>query len=53
MPIVADMTDTTVKADQFFDRYATALLARDAKAIAGMYAVSSLILFPGTRSCSG
>lgn len=27
--------------------YASALLARDAKAIAGMYAVPSLILFPG------
>ena len=38
------MTDTT---EQFFERYAAALLARDAKAIAGMYAVPSLILFPG------
>jgi ketosteroid isomerase-like protein len=35
------------KAEQFFERYAAALLARDAKAIAGMYAVPSLILFPG------
>lgn len=34
-------------ADQFFDSYAAALLARDEKAIAGMYAVPSLILFPG------
>ena len=32
----------------FFERYASALLARDAKAIAGMYAVPALILFPGT-----
>lgn len=36
------------KAEQFFKRYAAALLARDEKAIAGMYAVPSLILFPGT-----
>lgn len=35
------------KAEQFFERYATALLARDEKAIAGMYAVPALILFPG------
>jgi len=41
------MTDTNDKASQFFERYAAALLARDAKAIAGMYAVPSLILFPG------
>jgi ketosteroid isomerase-like protein len=46
------MTDTTQtdaarQADEFFERYASALLARDAKAIAGMYAVPSLILFPG------
>lgn len=42
------MTDTNEKVDQFFERYASALLARDAKAIAGMYAVPSLILFPGS-----
>ncbi|HEX9227182.1 MAG TPA: hypothetical protein VF885_11090 [Arthrobacter sp.] len=42
------MSETTEKVDRFFDRYAAALLARDAKAIAGMYAVPSLILFPGT-----
>src|SRR5690606_12754860 len=36
-------------AHDFFDRYEAALLARDAKAIAGMYAVPSLILFPGNR----
>ena len=37
------MTDT----DSFFDDYAAALLARDEKAIARMYAVPSLILLPG------
>lgn len=31
----------------FFDAYAAALLARDEQAIAQMYAVPSLILFPG------
>lgn len=41
------MTEATDNVDRFFDRYAVALLARDAKAIAGMYAVPSLILFPG------
>jgi len=35
------------KVDEFFDRYASALLARDEKAVAQMYAVPSLILFPG------
>ena len=33
-------------AEEFFSRYADALLARDAKAVATMYAVPSLILFP-------
>jgi hypothetical protein len=33
--------------EEFFDRYAAALLARDEKAIARMYAVPGLILFPG------
>lgn len=42
------MEDTIKKAEEFFERYAAALLARDAKAIAGMYAVPALILFPGT-----
>ena len=42
------MNATKDKVDGFFERYASALLARDAKAIAGMYAVPSLILFPGT-----
>ena len=37
------MTNT----EEFFERYAAALLARDADAIADMYAVPSLILFPG------
>ncbi|MCU1521144.1 MAG: hypothetical protein JWN19_1529 [Arthrobacter sp.] len=33
--------------DAFFDGYAKALLGRDARALAGMYAVPSLIIFPG------
>lgn len=33
-------------ATEFFDRYRSALLARDAKAVAELYAVPSLILFP-------
>ena len=33
--------------EQFFERYAVALLSRDEKVIARMYAVPSLILFPG------
>ena len=41
------MTTTSDNAAEFFDRYAAALLARDEKAIAKMYAVPSLILFPG------
>lgn len=45
--IVSAMTATTDKAHRFFERYAAALLARDEKAVAGMYAVPSLILFPG------
>jgi hypothetical protein len=36
-----------IEIEQFFDRYAAALLARDEKAIASLYAVPSLILFPG------
>ena len=42
------MSATSDKAEEFFDRYAAALLARDEKAIGKMYAVPSLILFPGT-----
>jgi hypothetical protein len=34
--------------EEFFDRYAAALLARDETAIARMYGVPSLILFPGS-----
>jgi hypothetical protein len=41
------MTDIHDTAERFFDRYAAALLARDEKAVAAMYAVPSLILFPG------
>ncbi len=33
--------------DEFFTRYADALLARDEKAVAALYAVPGLILFPG------
>lgn len=33
--------------DEFFARYADALLARDEKAVARLYAVPALILFPG------
>ena len=33
--------------EQFFDRYAAALLARDERAVADLYAVPSLVLFPG------
>ena len=36
-------TDT----EDFFDRYAAALLARDEQSVAEMYAIPSLILFPG------
>jgi ketosteroid isomerase-like protein len=46
--MVPSMTETNETVDQFFESYAAALLARDAKAVAGMYAVPSLILFPGT-----
>jgi hypothetical protein len=41
------MTAFSDTAHQFFERYEAALLARDEKAIARMYAVPSLILFPG------
>lgn len=47
------MTDTSDTTDQFFERYAAALLDRDEKAIAGMYAVPSLILFPGQSIAVG
>lgn len=45
--IVGTMTDTNGMAHEFFERYAAALLARDEKAIATLYAVPSLMLFPG------
>jgi hypothetical protein len=41
------MIDTADTPRAFFERYAAALLARDEKAVAAMYAVPSLILFPG------
>jgi hypothetical protein len=43
---VASMTDNS-KVDRFFERYAAALLARDERAVARLYAVPALILFPG------
>ena len=39
--------------DDFFARYARALLARDADAIADMYAVPALIAFPGQSIAVG
>jgi hypothetical protein len=41
------MTITSDTTTEFFDRYAAALLARDEAGIAALYAVPSLILFPG------
>jgi len=41
------MSISSSSVEQFFDRYASALLARDARSIATMYAVPGLILFPG------
>jgi ketosteroid isomerase-like protein len=41
------MTDTKARVEEFFERYQAALLARDAAAVARMYAVPGLILFPG------
>lgn len=43
----ADPASLTTQAHEFFDRYAVALLARDERTIAHMYAVPALILFPG------
>ncbi|HET6561782.1 MAG TPA: hypothetical protein VFG72_07900 [Marmoricola sp.] len=44
-----NMTSTaTAAVHEFFERYGTTLLARDEKAIASMYAVPSLIVFPGS-----
>lgn len=42
------MNDKAMRvAEQFFAEYASALLARDAAAVARLYAVPSVILFPG------
>ncbi|WP_147916793.1 nuclear transport factor 2 family protein [Ruania zhangjianzhongii] len=39
--------DHTDQTNEFFDRYARALLARDAEQIADLYAVPALIVSPG------
>lgn len=41
------MNDTSTRVEQFFERYAAALLARDERIMGRLYAVPSLILFPG------
>jgi hypothetical protein len=41
------MTETSESVNEFFDRYAAALLDRDASKVAEMYSVPSLIVFPG------
>ena len=41
------MSDAHTTAAAFFDRYERALLDRDEKAMADLYAVPALILFPG------
>lgn len=48
MEPTAENTSTGQKVDWFFENYASALLSRDEQAVARMYAVPSLILFPGT-----
>lgn len=45
---MTDIRSPLAAAHEFFEGYAAALLARDEKAIATMYAVPSLILFPGS-----
>src|SRR5215213_6573537 len=42
------MTDIKDQVEEFFERYGSALLARDAAAVAQLYAVPGLILFPDT-----
>jgi hypothetical protein len=42
------MADVDDEVSRFFERYASALLARDARTIATMYAVPGLIVFPGS-----
>lgn len=44
---MAAMSDASAAAHEFFEGYAAALLARDEKAMARLYAVPSLIVFPG------
>lgn len=46
------MTGTTI-ATEFFDRYRTALLDRDERAMGGLYAVPALIVFPGNLVAVG
>jgi ketosteroid isomerase-like protein len=41
------MSTTIERAETFFEQYELALLARDADAIALMYSVPALIVFPG------
>lgn len=41
------MRSTSDTTTEFFGRYAAALLARDEAGIAALYAIPSLILFPG------
>ena len=41
------MTASQQEVEAFFDRYAEALLARDETAMSRLYAVPSLIVFPG------
>ena len=45
VPRVTTLTDTV---ESFFARDAEALLARDEQAVADLYAVPALVLFPGT-----
>ncbi len=44
---VVVMTDIETRTARFFDQYSEALLARDERAVGGLYAVPALILFPG------
>jgi len=40
------MNETRARVERFFERYEAALLARDERTMAALYAVPSLILFP-------
>lgn len=42
-----ETTAPETTAQEFFDTYARALVARDAEAVADLYALPSLVLFPG------